>query len=181
MQLSQLKLCTDKNKQSGERQPLPIIREDGAPCACQWPAQTAGDRGGAPCSLPYSGGNNPRDSASKRASAHHNKQQSDQHTHSHTRTPPHHTTTPHTTRTRWVSVGRQEWCGWPARVNPNQQNLQVQSNIFTLTPDTTAQHATSRMEGGDDATAERVLRVLENLHTQVLQNLHTHCPVGHVT
>ena len=35
------------SKASGERQPLPIIRESGAPC--QRPAQTAGDRGGAPC------------------------------------------------------------------------------------------------------------------------------------
>ena len=85
------------SKAGGERQPLPIIRESGAPC--QRPAQTAGDRGGAPCSLPYSGGNNPRDSASKQASAHHNSRATSTRTATHAH---HHQ--PH--HTRWVSVDR---------------------------------------------------------------------------
>ena len=94
------------SKASGERQPLPIIRESGAPC--QRPAQTAGDRGGAPCSLPYSGGNNPRDSASKQASAHHNSRATSTRTATHAY---HH----HTTHAGCQSTG----VGWPTRVNPH--------------------------------------------------------------
>ena len=94
------------SKASGERQPLPIIRESGAPC--QRPAQTAGDRGGAPCSLPYSGGNNPRDSASKQASAHHNSRATSTRTATHAY---HH----HTTHAGCQSTG----VGWPTSVNPH--------------------------------------------------------------
>ena len=81
------------SKAGGERQPLPIIRESGAPC--QRPAQTAGDRGWAPCSLPYSGGNEPqifRLNASDRAIV-----TAGRHTHSHTYTHD-------DSHTRWVSA-----------------------------------------------------------------------------
>ena len=98
------------SKLQGERGAATVadntVRESGAPC--QRPAQTAGDRGGAPCSLPYSGGNNPRDSASKQASAHHNSRATSTRTATHAY---HH----HTTHAGCQSTG----VGWPTRVNPH--------------------------------------------------------------
>ena len=140
---------------------MPIIRESGAPC--QRPAQTAGDRGGAPCSLPYSGGNNPRDSASKQASAHHNSRATSTRTATHAY---HH----HTTHAGCQSTG----VGWPTRVNPHgRKKTRAQTARARPKPEVKRRGKPDRESGhvGTGGTLAAMRRGLDRERLEPTQNL----------